>query len=73
MDIPKSVRYALEQRCSHAFALMKYDTELCHWLESNGIKVEFEDIRGGSEMISNPLDSMKRIIEAIEKAPKKSS
>ena len=68
MEVPKNLRYALEHRCSYAYALMKYDTEVCRWLRANGITVDEKDINLGEEVIFNPLDSMKRILEAIEKA-----
>ena len=66
MKIPSKIRKLLKRRCDLALKLISVDLDVSKFVLENNISVEEDDYLSGSEMYSNPIDSMERIIKAIE-------
>ena len=67
MRVPKYILKKIQLRAKHALAWTEYDCDVAAWLRKHDIEVETEDISGGVEGIVHPIESGRRIIQAIEK------
>lgn len=65
MNIPKKVQKLLDRRCKLALQLAEVSYELDEWLDKNGVECESFDTHTGVEIYCNPVDSKRRITEAI--------
>lgn len=68
MKCPEYIKNALYQRARCAQRFTDLDVMIGEWLDKNQIEVEDYDIYGGCEAYCNPVDSSKRILNAIESA-----